>query len=362
MCMADLIEKGVRIAVPPTKTDAVIKPRRITPLSLKLFLSSAFCLTVFIGVLIFATPLFPSAGTLQFTIGVLVAWTIILYSIFVYFSLHRLHKVLKWFKQIHKDNFKNVMAPPLDESDELGGLAHEMTSVISLLWQAKEHERELLQHKSDTITLIEHQLRTALTQLKWSLEAVEVPQSVNDAVVRISGTVQDIINAARIGEGTFGYIFSEVDLVPVIEKNVENFRPRAESRGIKLTFEHSADIPRVLADTDRISIAFTNIISNAIEYTPKDGSVIVSASVVDHFVDVTVKDSGIGMSQEDLGNLFSKMHRGKVAMKMRPDGSGLGLYVAKNILNEHGAEVMIRSEEGQGTQFSVRVPIIMQLK
>lgn len=352
--MADQITPGVRIAVPPSKSEAVTRPRRLFPLSIKLFLTFLVFLAVF-SALLFVVPLFQTSSDFKLTLFVLAVWTLCMYAIISYFFVHPLHVILKWFKQSRADAFKHVSPSPIQSSDEIGNLAQEMSSAISMIWQTGEHERELLQHKSDTITLIEHQLRTALTSLKWSLEKVQVPAEVTAAVVRINGTVQDIINAARIGEGTFGYVFVEADVIPIVEKLIASLKPRADSRGVKLFFDHAADMPHILADTDRLGIALSNVLSNAIEYTPKDGTIAVSVTLVDEFVDITIKDTGIGMSQEDISNLFSKMHRGRIAMKMRPDGSGLGLYVAKNIFNEHGAEVMVQSEEGRGTQFSVRI-------
>lgn len=352
--MADQITEGVRISVPPSKTEAVSRPRRLFPLSIKILLTIFFCLIVSFAFFLLV-PMFQTTADLYLAFAVLIFWALSVYAIVTYFFIHPLHAILRWFKESRMDAFKHVSPAPIQSSDEIGNIAQEMSAAISSLWQAAEHERELLQLKSDTITLIEHQLRTALTQLKWSLETVEVPAEVSAAVMRITGTVQDIINAARIGEGTFGYVFSEIDLLPVIEKMIDVLKPRAESRGVKLVYEHAPEIPHVLADTDRINIALSNVLSNAIEYTPKDGTVTVSVTLADEFVDITIKDTGIGMSQEDISNLFSKMHRGRIAMKMRPDGSGLGLYVAKNIFNEHGAEVMVKSEEGRGTQFSIRI-------
>ena len=356
--MTDQVTPGVRISVPPSKSEAVMRPRRLFPLSLKLLFTTVVCLAVFVGIL-FMTPPFQTMPDLTLMLAVLAVWTLCIYAIIGYFFIHPLHVVLKWFKQSRTDAFKHVLPSPIQSSDEIGNIAQEMSGAISALWQSSEHERELLQLKSDTITLIEHQLRTALTALKWSLESVQVPDEVTAAVIRVNGTVQDIINAARIGEGTFGYVFSEADMVPIVEKLVTSLKPRADSRGVQLVFDHGADIPHVVADPDRISIALQNVLGNAIEYTPKDGTVTIALTLVDEFVDITIKDTGIGMSQEDLSNLFSKMHRGRIAMKMRPDGSGLGLYVAKNIFNEHGAEVMVKSEEGRGTQFSIRIPKVL---
>lgn len=354
--MVDQITPGVRISVPPAQSEIATPPRRLFPLAAKLLLIVFLCLLVFI-VIIFLTPFFQTTLDRYLASFALAAWALCVYGIFIYFYVHPLHIVLDWFHQVRAGAFKDIPPAPVQSSDEIGHLVQEMSAAISMMWQSGTRERELLQHKSDTITLIEHQLRTALTSLRWSLEGVEVPEKVSAAVVRISGTVQDIINAARIGEGTFGYVFGDIDIVPIVEKVIASSKPRAESRGVALTFEHEANIPQVKADADRLGIAISNILSNAIEYTPKGGTVSVSVSVVDHNLDVSIKDTGIGMSQEDIGNMFVKMYRGKDAMKMRPDGSGLGLYVAKNILNEHHAEVMVRSEAGKGTQFSFRLPI-----
>lgn len=357
--MQDQISPGVRIAVPASRNEVTVEHRRFFPLSIKIFLMFFFWLIVMVvALLVFNIPAFSSLGDKAIAISALGIIIVCMYAIIMRLYVHPLHALLDWLQTARASNFERIPTIAIVSSDEIGHLAQEVSAIVSLAWQLRQHEQELLKHKSDTITLIEHQLRTALTSLKWSLESVAVSLEVKAAVARVSDTVQEIINAARIGEGTFGYVFADVDIIPIMESLISRFKMRAESRGVALSFEHEGQLPHIKADADRLTIAISNILSNAIEYTPQGGQVVVSITAIDQSLDVSIKDTGIGMPQEDISNLFTKMHRGKNAMKMRPDGSGLGLYVARNILDEHHAEVMVHSEEGRGTQFSFRIPIV----
>jgi signal transduction histidine kinase len=356
--MPDHVSQGVRITTPAIQNEVAVEHHRFIPLSVKISLVFFIGLGIMIiPIVIFNTPAFASLSDKGIAVSVLSVVIVCMYAISMRLYVHPLHTLLDWIQTARAHNFERIPTVAIVSSDEIGHLAQEVSAVIALTWQLRRREQELLTHKSDTITLIEHQLRTALTSLKWSLESVEVPPEVRTAVLRINDTIQDIINAARIGEGTFGYVFADVDIIPLIESLISRSRSRAESRGVALSFEHEEHVPHIKADADRLAIAISNILSNAIEYTPSGGTVVVSVTKIDQSLDVSIKDTGIGMSQEDIANLFIKMHRGKTAMKMRPDGSGLGLYVARNILDEHHAEIMVRSEEGRGTQVSFRIGI-----
>lgn len=337
----------------------MVKHRQGIPLAFTLFAVFFFWMLVVIAspfVLTFFG--LQSAINEDVALGILgIVLAVCVYLIIVRVCVRPIHAILDWLQTSRANNFERVEPLAISSSDEIGQLAREVSASVSLIWELRKREQELLKHKGDTITLIEHQLRTALTSLKWMIESVEVPQEVRAAVARVSDTVQEIINAARIGEGTFGYVFADLDIVPLVESLVSRLKTRADSRGVTLAFEHEENAPHIKADTDRLGIAILNILSNAVEYTPQGGTVTVSVTTTDHLLDVSVKDTGIGMSQEDIANLFTKMHRGAGAMKMRPDGSGLGLYVARNILDEHHAEILIRSEEGRGTQVSFRIPV-----
>ena len=105
-----------------------------------------------------------------------------------------------------------------------------------------------------------------------------------------------------------------------------------------------------------MDIVMASLLSNAVDYTPNGGTVTVSAAPRDRSLEISVADTGIGIPSEELPHLFTKLYRGANAKKMRPDGSGLGLFVVKNILHAHGSEIVIHSQERRGTRVSFNLP------
>lgn len=340
----------------PERGEKISKRRMLFPLRLKIPLAFAL-LTLISGWVMYSV-----APTLSSPLGQYTSIAALLLAIGgLYVLLERtyirpLRALLRWFQGARASSFANVAPLPSVPSDELGKLAREMSASISNFWNAEKRVEMLLVHKRDAITLIEHQLRTPLTALLWSLEDVEIPSDVRTALVRISTTVSSIVEASRIEEGKFGYVFAEMDILLLIGKVLKSFQPLADSRNIRLIAELAPDLPHIRADEDRISAVIANLLSNAIDYTPNGGEVRVSAALVGARVEITIADTGIGISDGELPLIFNRMYRGENARRMRPDGSGLGLFVAKNILHAHGSDVVVRSREGHGTHVSFNLP------
>ena len=173
---------------------------------------------------------------------------------------------------------------------------------------------------------------------------------------RMALIIDNIVVGADISTGSSGYVFEATDLVAMCNKLVSEFSSLAEARSLKLVFEHG-DVSKVRADSFRLSSAIFNLLSNAIEYTPPKGSVTISLVQKPTTVECSVIDTGIGIPASEMGPIFSKFYRGATAKHMRPDGSGLGLYLVKNIIASHESEVVIKSTEGKGTTVSFELPI-----
>ena len=163
--------------------------------------------------------------------------------------------------------------------------------------------------------------------------------------------IEHILASANVEEGRFGYVFEKTDLVPIVEKLIQEFKPLSEKRHVAVGFTHEGAFP-VFADAERISLVLFDLISNAIDYTPEGGSVSVGVTPAGEDLLVAVADTGIGIAESELPLLFNKFYRSEPARHMRPDGSGLGLYLAKIIVERHGAELKVESTEGKGTRVS----------
>lgn len=276
--------------------------------------------------------------------------------------IDRARHVLAFVRAIRSSSFSSVPLMPHLGHDEIGEIGRQVAYSSVHFSQVGEAAKEATEQRSLFIMTAAHQLRTPLTGLIWTIEQLqknEIPQeerqallqAIDSSIRRMRLVIEHILASANVEEGRFGYVFEEVDLVPVIEKLIEEFKPLSEKRKVSLRFVHENTL-KVYADAERISLVLFDLTSNAIDYTPEGGNVTVWLKGVGSDLEVSVADTGIGISEKELPMLFNKFYRSERARHMRPDGSGLGLYLARIIVERHGAELKINSVEGKGTRIS----------
>ena len=182
-------------------------------------------------------------------------------------------------------------------------------------------------------------------------EREQLLASTAESLARMRNVIEHILASANVEEGKFGHVFESIDIVPIIEHLMLEARPLSKKQNVSLAFEHDNTFP-CFADKERITLALSDLISNALQYTPQGGSVVVSAKPIGEKLEIAVQDTGIGISESERPLLFSKLYRGDRARHMRPDGTGLGLFVVRNIIEQHGSDITVDSKEGQGTRMS----------
>lgn len=260
---------------------------------------------------------------------------------------------------------------PMQAEDEFGRLAIAFNQMAQSLKEAHAREEEISRMKSEFISVAAHQLRTPLTEVKWMLNAAleekeKLPSPHRDlfekgyeAINRMIGLVNDLLNVVRIEEGRFGYEFSMAPLEPIIEAVIAEMRMTAEEKDLAISFrlpEHP--LPKITLDAGKFPLAFSNILENAIHYTLPHGSIDISVRADgEAYVSVSVRDTGIGIPEEDRHQISTKFFRARNAMRAVPNGSGLGLFIAKNIIEKHGGTMLIESEEGKGTAVTLKLPL-----
>jgi len=236
--------------------------------------------------------------------------------------------------------------------------------------QNRTHEVALLKTKSDFVSVASHQLKTPLTYIDWGLEALAGDQTLSDpnkeivdgalkASKLLSEIVESLLDIARIEEGRFGYKFEPADISEFLGQILERAMPEATRAGVRLYFEKPAvQLPKVFIDPQRLSLAISNLLDNGIRYNVKNGDVIVGAVQVEGkpFIQISIKDTGIGIPLEEIKKLFVKFFRADNAIKSQTEGTGLGLYISKNIIEAHGGEVRVESELNRGTTFYFTLP------
>ena len=231
-------------------------------------------------------------------------------------------------------------------------------------------EKTLDKLKSDFISIAAHQLRTPLAAIKWVIKMVldgdagklNEEQSVllykgyqsNERIIEL---VNDMLDVSRIEEGRFGYNFTDADYLMELKFVLDSLENKIKEKEIKLILNIPKDIPKLYMDRQRMTLVLQNIIENAVKYTPNHGKVEVAVEVSETFVRTSIKDNGVGIPEADQVKLFSKFFRATNVMRMQTEGSGLGLFIVKNIINKHGGDISFKSKEGLGTEFIFTLPL-----
>lgn len=233
--------------------------------------------------------------------------------------------------------------------------------------------KELDATKDEFISMASHQLRTPLTAIKGYLSMVlegdvgPVSESEKvmikrafDGAQKMVYLIADLLNVSRLQSGKFIIDNKPTNLAEVVDSEVSQLLETAHHRKISLSYQKPATFPTVMMDDNKIRQVIMNFIDNAIYYTPSGGKVtaVVNSSV--DKVEFTVSDTGVGVPKEVQPKLFAKFYRADNARKMRPDGTGLGLFTARKVIDAQGGEIIFQSEEGKGSTFGFRFPIVVQ--
>ncbi|MFC1801855.1 ATP-binding protein [Patescibacteria group bacterium] len=244
----------------------------------------------------------------------------------------------------------------------------EMEGMAEKLKRANSKLQKLDEQKTEFISLASHQLRAPVTAIKGYASLItegsfgDITPKINKVVKRIlqsgetlSSTVNDFLNLSRIERGKIEYIFSETDIKKITKEIIDRLKSTAKSKGIKLKLcvEKGDYIKKV--DTEKIKHVISNITDNAIKYT-LEGSVGILLSKNKDKILIEISDSGIGISEEDLPKIFEKFKRLENASKIDSNGTGLGLYLAKQIILFHDGKIWAESDgENKGTSFFIEL-------
>jgi len=246
-------------------------------------------------------------------------------------------------------------------------LGETMGSVTVL--QDISHLKELDKMKSEFIAMVAHELRAPIAAVEQQLTVIlnkmagevteKQEQLLSRAKERTRGLltlIKDLLDLSKIEAGMMVQYKEPLSLQEVIQRVVDLMRAEAEAKKLDLQFSASSEIPLIQADRNSMEGIFTNLISNAIKYTPEGRNIWVTLSEEDGFVKVTVSDTGIGIKKEDLPRIFDKFYRVKTVETRQIVGTGLGLSIVKSIVDAHLGSITVESEEGGGTTFTVLLP------
>lgn len=236
------------------------------------------------------------------------------------------------------------------------------------LSRANEQLQALDLAKSEFISIVAHQLRTPLSAIKWILhmlvhneftndgEALEFTQKAAQSTNRMIQLVNDLLEVDHIQSGKDQFIFKLMDPCALISAIASELQTIASRRKVNLSLDLSGCV-EIKADATKLRELFQNLIENALKYTPEGGNVKISANTFEGNLRISVKDSGIGIPEDQKYHIFSKFFRAANAMKIETVGSGLGLFIAKEVADRHGGKIWFESKMGEGTTFFVELPL-----
>jgi len=233
----------------------------------------------------------------------------------------------------------------------------------------RTREVELIRSKSEFIAIASHQLRAPLTAITWAFENLQkekLPAGIQQIITNgsisaanLGKIVDDLLNVSKIEEGRFGYTFQQINLVDFINKILATAIEVAKAYKVNIYLTPPKEKEMVItADPEKLGGAITNILDNAIKYNIPNGQVVISLQRYPDrpYIAVSVKDSGIGIPAEDMDNLFTKFYRSEAVQKIDTSGTGLGLYIAKNIIMRHGGQIWAESVISRGTTVNFMLP------
>jgi PAS domain S-box-containing protein len=248
--------------------------------------------------------------------------------------------------------------------DDLG----ETIGSVTVL-QDISHLKELDKMKSEFIAMVTHELRAPIAAVEQQLTVIlnrmagevsaKQEQLLTRAKERTKGLldlIKDLLDLSKIEAGRMVQYKEPLTLQEIVQKVVDLMRVEAENKKIDLEFPAPSQNPVILADRTSMEGIFTNLISNAIKYTPEGGKVCVALTDEGGFVKATVSDTGIGIKKIDLPRIFDKFYRVRTVETRQIVGTGLGLSIVKSIVDAHLGSISVESEEGGGTTFTILLP------
>jgi signal transduction histidine kinase len=237
------------------------------------------------------------------------------------------------------------------------------------LEEENRHVRELNRLKSEFVSLVSHELRTPLTAISGCLDLLleaqgrqgEKPEALLSIVKRntdrLVTLLDSLLDLSRIESGTVELHPTAVDMMLVIAEVVGLLRPQIEAKHQQLTVNQAEALPRVWGDAERIKQILINLLSNAHKYTPHGGHIEVTAQHLAGWVQIDVRDTGVGLSADEQAQVFNKFFRAQQPVTQEVGGTGLGLAITRLLVELHGGRISVASTPGQGAIFHFTLPV-----
>jgi signal transduction histidine kinase len=240
--------------------------------------------------------------------------------------------------------------------------------IAATISRSFERLAEASRMKSEFVSIVTHQLRSPLTNLKWGIDFLtsEVESSekqkdylkiLKENTTRMGELIDNLLIVSRMDQGRFPTKKTETSLEDLTRELIEGSQSYALASHVKVDFKSQKKLPKILIDPAQMKIVIENLLNNSIRYTKNKGKVEVRLQKKDNDLFFEVKDNGAGIPKEDQKYIFQKFFRASNASRYQPQGTGLGLFITKSIIENFGGEISFKSEEGKGSTFWFTLPI-----
>lgn len=256
-----------------------------------------------------------------------------------------------------------------DKNEELMADIIERKRAEEMLQKANEDLKSLDKMKDEFISNVSHELKTPLVSIIGYSELVDdrslgeindEQKKAMDTVLRNSErlrhSVDSLLFISKVQAGAIEYVFEKVQIAEIIDDAIQDMFLEIKKKHLSLERNVPGDLPLINGDKGKLTSILTSILDNAIKFTPSGGLITVSAIEEDKSMHIMVSDTGIGIKKELMPNLFQRFYQVDASIRRRYGGTGLGLYICKNIVEGHKGKIWIESEEGKGTTVHVTLP------
>jgi len=306
---------------------------------------------------------------LKLLVGLILLIGAVLYGTGFYFVARPLGKLKTAMENVSQGTFSEKL--PRGPGTGFSKVFEKFNLMLDSIASVRERDEMVSSLKSDFITTVAHQLRTPLSAVKWSVKIILDqdfgPLNIDQKTVLMKGyesndrsirLVNNLLDVDRIDSGKLQFEFAPTDLVALIDNVIDLVSPRALERGVNISFTgKEKGIPQVNADAPKLRQVVQNLIDNAVKYSYPGGKVRITIDRAGDKIVTKIADGGIGIPKDQQQKIFGKFFRADNARKLQTDGSGLGLYIIRRIIEKHNGEVSFKSEEGKGSTFTFIVPI-----
>lgn len=280
--------------------------------------------------------------------------------------LRAVHAVAGAARQVAGGQLGIRVAP--DGPDELAGLARDFNLMTERLEDAARTRQELEEARRHLFAAISHDLRTPLASIRAMVEAIDdgvvtdakttrrYVRTILGEVQRLSGLIDDLFELSRLDAGVLALHVEPGSLRDLVSDTLEALQPQAAEKRLRLHGQVDDTLPPVPMDAARVQRVLFNLVQNAIRHTPPDGTILLEAQEEPDAVRVDVVDSGEGVAPDDLPHIFERFYRGEKARVRGQGGAGLGLAIAKGLVEAHGGRIWAQSVPGRGARFSFVLP------